>query len=114
MLSHILSSRGGFSTLLHRTQYKLLQPVIRHRCYAKTTASLQKPPSSEQQVDCAVEGSPDNALMFSRETGCDLLGRDPGQDPALLDLKFYDGRYFATGILLCGSDTYLWGGLIGF
>ena len=49
-------------------------------------------------MQCGVEGAPLYSVMVDKSVGCGLAGRDLGSQAMKVDLKFYGGCHFASGI----------------
>ena len=64
-----------------------------------TTAMLRTSPDVSTPIICSVDGSPEYSVIFDKKIGSTLVGRDLGSSTEKVDLLFYGGRHFATGIL---------------
>lgn len=81
-----------------RSPPKALKTFIKTRSLTQTTGTLRTSPTVTQQVQFEGGGSRYYSVVVPRSVGCALAGQDPGSKVAKVDLIFYDGRHFATGI----------------
>lgn len=97
-LSHPCIYYPLISIMLCRSSHKLLKIAKKYSTFAQTTATLRLSPDRSKQVECDVDGAPYYSVMFDKQVGCDLAGRDLGREPSKVDLIFYGGRHFAQSI----------------
>ncbi len=74
---------------------------------ARVLASLRTSLGGVEQVEIDVAGAPDYTVIVSRSVGCALAARDLGPKTANVDLTFYGGRHFASGIRLILLWVYI-------
>ncbi len=70
-------------------------------------ASLRTSLGGVEQVEIDVVGALDYTVIVSRSVGCALAARDLGPRTAKVDLTFFGGRHFASGIRLVLSWVYI-------
>lgn len=65
---------------------------------ARAMASLRTSSGGVEQVEVDITGAPAYTVIVSRSVGCALAARDLGPKTAKMNLTFYGGRHFASGI----------------
>lgn len=87
-----------YRSMLIRSSFRILKPTVAHRRLTQATATLRLSKDVTQEVPCLIGGAPDYAVGISKDIGCALAGRDLGYQDAKVDLIYYDGQHFATGM----------------